>query len=107
MKNLGDLMKKAQMVQTQMNILQTKLEKREFVGESGNGAVKITMTGKGHPVKVEINPAVIDAKDPETLEDLILIALRDSKEKSDDELAREMDRMQTSLGLPKDFKMPF
>ena len=30
MRNIGDLMKKAQMVQSQMNILQAKMEKQEF-----------------------------------------------------------------------------
>ena len=47
MKNIAQLMQKAQQVQTKMNIVQNKLEKHEFVGESGNGAVHITMTGTG------------------------------------------------------------
>ena len=77
MKNIAQLMQKAQQVQTQMNIVQNKLEKQEFVGESGNGAVKITMTGKGYPVKVAIESSVVDKGDIETLEDLVLIALKD------------------------------
>lgn len=107
MKNIGDLMKKAQMVQSQMNILQAKMEKQEFEGVAGNGAVKIVMTGKGYPVKVQINPAVIDKDDTETLEDLILLAVRDSREKSDETLAQEMEKIQSSLGLPAGFKLPF
>ena len=107
MKNIGELMKKAQMVQTQMNILQTKMEKQEFEGTSGNGAVSVLMTGKGVPVKVSIQPSVVDKDDVETLEDLVMIAIMDSKNKADELMAKEMDRMQTSLGLPKDFKMPF
>ena len=69
MKNIAQLMQKAQQVQTQMNIVQNKLEKQEFVGESGNGAVHITMTGKGYPVKVAIEPSVVDKEDVETLEE--------------------------------------
>ncbi len=107
MKNIAQLMQKAQQVQTQMNIVQNKLEKQEFVGESGNGAVKITMTGKGYPVKVAIESSVVDKGDIETLEDLVLIALKDAKSKSDDAMNKEMERMQASLGLPAGFKMPF
>lgn len=107
MKNIAQLMQKAQQVQTQMNIVQNKLEKQEFVGEAANGAVQITMTGKGVPVKVKVESAVVDKDDVETLEDLILIALKDSKDKADDYMAKEMERMQSSLGLPAGFKMPF
>ncbi|MBR5130503.1 MAG: YbaB/EbfC family nucleoid-associated protein [Alphaproteobacteria bacterium] len=105
MKNIGELMKKAQQVQTQMAALQTKMEHLEFTGEAASGAVSVTMTGKGVATAVKINPSVMD--DVETLEDLLLVAINDSKGKSEDFLNSEMERMQASLGLPKDFKMPF
>jgi len=105
MKNIGDLMRKAQQVQTQMGALQTKMEHLEFTGESAGGAVSVTMTGKGVATAVKINPSVLD--DVETLEDLVMIAINDSKGKSEDFLNTEMEKMQASLGLPKDFKMPF
>ncbi len=107
MRNIGDLMKKAQMVQSQMTILQTKLEKMEFEGVAANGAVKVVTTGKHVPMKVTINPSVVDPNDTETLEDLVLIALKDAFIKSESAEATEMERIQTSLGLPANFKMPF
>ncbi len=107
MKNIAQLMQKAQQVQTQMTVVQNKLEKQEFVGEAANGAIAITMTGKGVPVKVSINASVVDKDDVETLEDLILIALKDAKSKADLSMEKEMERMQNSLGLPAGFKMPF
>lgn len=107
MKNIGELMKKAQMVQSQMSILQTKMERQEFTGTAGNGAVSVTMTGKNVPMAVKINPAVVDKEDVETLEDLILLAIRDCHEKAEETMANEMERIQSSLGLPPNFKMPF
>ena len=107
MRNIGELMKKAQMVQSQVNILQTKMEKQEFEGVSGNGAVKVVMTGKGMPTSVSINPSIIDKEDVETLEDLVLLAIRDCREKTDSTMASEMERIQASLGLPAGFKLPF
>lgn len=105
MQNLGQLMQKAQQVQTQMNVLQSKMEKLEFTGESGGGAVRVTMTGKGVAVKVEINDSVLS--DRETLEDLILVAINNAKDQSEEMMAGEMERIQKSLGLPPGFKMPF
>jgi len=107
MRNIGDLMKKAQMVQSQMTILQTKMEKQEFEGEAANGAVKVVVTGKHLPVSVAINPAVVDPQDTETLEDLVLIAMRAAYENVEKSMGSEMERIQSSLGLPAGFKMPF
>lgn len=107
MRNIGDLMKKAQQVQSQMTILQTKMEKQEFEGVSGNGAVKVVTTGKHIPVSISIDSSVVDKSDIETLEDLVLIAMRAAYDKSEDTMAAEMERIQTSLGLPAGFKMPF
>lgn len=105
MKNIGELMKKAQQVQTQVNILQTKMTRQEFTGSAANGAVTVTMTGKGEAVKVHIAPEAV--ADVETLEDLVLVAINDAHVKSDEYQLAEMEKIQSSLGLPPDFKMPF
>ena len=107
MRNIGELMLKAQKVQSQMNILQTKMESQEFEGVAANGAVKIVTTGKGTPVKVSIDKSVVTPDDTETLEDLIMVALGDVRAKIDEYMAQEMERIQNSLGLPPGFKMPF
>lgn len=107
MKNIGELMKKAQQVQAQINILQAKMERLEFTGSAGNGAVEVTMTGKGNAVKVHLDKSVVDANDTETLEDLVLVAINDARTKSDVHQLHEMEKIQDSLGLPPGFKMPF
>ena len=105
MKNIGELMKKAQQVQTQVNILQTKMARQEFTGSAGNGLVSITLTGKGEATKVQIDPSALS--DVETLEDLVLVAINDAHTKSDSYQLSEMEKIQAGLGLPPDFKMPF
>ena len=55
MNNMGDLMKKAQKMQEDMQKAQEEIAKAEVTGESGAGLVKVTMNGrhvvrrKGHP----------------------------------------------------------
>ena len=105
MKNIGELMMKAQKVQSQMTILQTKMEEMTFEGQAGNGLVKVILTGKGYGVKTEIGASALS--DKETLEDLIVVAISDAREKADAYMAGEMEKMQKNLGLPPGFKMPF
>ena len=105
MKNIGELMAKAHQVQSQMTILQTKMAEQEFEGTAANGAVKVVLTGKGNAVKVHVDKSVLT--DAETLEDLLLVAINDSRDRAEDYMNGEMQRMQESLGLPPDFKLPF
>ncbi len=110
MKNImgmAGIMKKAQAAQSQMAALQSKMEMQEFTGTAGNNMVQAVITGKNVPVSIKINPDVVDKNDVETLEDLILVALRAAHENAQAQLASEMARIQESLGLPADFKMPF
>lgn len=105
MKNIGELILKAQKVQSQMTILQSKMEEMTFDGQAGNGLVKLSLTGKGYGVKAQIDDSLL--KDKESLEDLIIVAVSDAREKADAYMAGEMEKMQKNLGLPPGFKMPF
>ena len=105
MKNIGELMAKAHKVQSQMTILQTKMAEQEFEGQAANGAVSVVLTGKGNAVRVHVDKSVLE--DPETLEDLLLVAINDSREKAETYMNTEMKKMQDSLGLPPNFKLPF
>ena len=107
MKNIGELMKKAQQVQTQVNILQTKMGRMEFTGSAANGSVTVTLTGAGEAKKVQLDASVVNPQDVETLEDLVLVAINDARAQSENYQLTEMEKIQASLGLPPDFKMPF
>ncbi len=105
MKNIGELMAKAHQVQSQMTILQSKMEGLEFEGQAGNGLVKVTLTGRGYGVKTKIDDKALS--DKETLEDLVTVAITDARDKAEAYLASEMEKMQKNLGLPPGFKLPF
>ncbi len=49
----------------------------ELVGSSGGGVVRVTATGTGEVLDVAISPEVVDPNDIETLQDLIVAAMRD------------------------------
>ena len=56
MKNLGQMMKQAQQLQTRMAEMQAKLAELEVTGTSGGGMVAVTMTGKGEVKRVKLDP---------------------------------------------------
>ena len=93
MKNLGGLMKQAQQMQAKMQEMQAKLEALEITGESGAGLVRVTLNGKGEMKGVKIDPKLADPADMEMLEDLVVAAHRDAKEKIDTQAAAEMQKI--------------
>ncbi len=107
MKNLGQMMKQAQQMQAKMAEMQAALEQAEVTGQSGGGMVKITMTAKGDPRRVQIDPTLAVPAEIEVLEDLIAAALKDARGKAEAYVAAEMEKVTGGLQLPAGFKLPF
>ena len=107
MMDMVNMVKKAQAVQTQMAAVQNKMENTEFTGTAANGAVEVTMTGKLVPVSVKLDKSVVNPDDIETLEDLIIVAMKNAKEKADDASDKAFEIIKKSLNLPENFELPF
>ena len=107
MKNLSGLMKQAQQMQSKMQEMQAKLESLEMEGVAGAGLVTIALNGKGELRRIKIDPKVADPADVEMLEDLIIAAHRNAKEKIEAATAAEMQKVTGGLQLPPGMKLPF
>jgi len=109
MKNLGNMLKQAQQMQTRMAEMQAKLEATLVDGQAGGGMVKVALTGKGDLKRVSIDPSLMD--DREVLEDLLVAAHADAKQKVEAQMAEEMQKATAGLnlpgGLPGGLKLPF
>jgi DNA-binding YbaB/EbfC family protein len=109
MKNLGNMLKQAQQMQTRMAEMQAKLEATVVDGQAGGGMVKIALSGKGDLKRVTIDPSLMD--DREVLEDLLVAAHADAKQKVEAQMADEMQKATAGLnlpgGLPGGLKLPF
>ena len=107
MKNIGEMMKQVQAMQSRMAEMQAKLEQSTVTGQSGGGMVKVTMTGKGAMTRLEIDPALMKADEKDILEDLIIAAHSDAKAKSEAMMAEQMKDLTGGLPLPPGLKLPF
>jgi nucleoid-associated protein EbfC len=76
--NMQQLMKQAQKMQQQLAAAQEELSQTEVTGHAGGGLVTATMRGSGELTAVTIDPKAVDPDDVETLQDLIVAAVRDA-----------------------------
>jgi DNA-binding YbaB/EbfC family protein len=107
MKNLGNLMKQAQQMQSKMADMQAKMGELEVEGSSGGGMVKLVLTGKGEARRLKIDPSLVTPDDVEVLEDLIVAAYNDARTKSEAMMQAEMSKLTSGLNLPPGMKLPF
>jgi hypothetical protein len=102
--NMQQLMKQAQQMQQQLMAAQAELAQASVQGSAGGGLVTATLTGAGELTDLVIDPKAIDPDDVETLQDLVVAAVRDAKRVAD-ELAQQTmgpvaGGMGGALGLP-------
>jgi len=107
MKNIGQLMKQAQQMQAKMAEMQAQLDHVEMTGASGGGLVEVTLTGKGLMRKIKIDKSLLDPNEGEVLEDLILAAFNEAKQRVEAHVAEEMGKLTGGLQLPGGMKLPF
>ena len=107
MKNLAGLMKQASQMQSKMQEMQATLEAMEIQGVAGAGMVTVTLSGKSELKRVRIDPKLADPAEMEMLEDLILAAHADAKQKIEAVTAEEMQKVTGGMQLPAGMKLPF
>lgn len=107
MKNLGNILKQAQNIQTRMGEVQEELRDLEVEGQSGAGMVKAVLNGKGEMRSLKLDPAIVDKDDVGVLEDLIVAAVNDARTKADAVSQEKMAELTAGLPLPPGMKLPF
>ena len=107
MNNFNNMIKQAQDLQKKMTEAQKKVETLEAEGVSGGGIVKITLNGKNNVTSVNIDEIAIDKNEKEILEDLLLAAFNDAREKIQRKISDEMSSITGGIQLPPGMKLPF
>ena len=78
--DMSALLAQAQQVQQQLMEAQEALAVAEVHGQAGGGLVQVTMRGSGEVIGVAIDPKVADPDDVETLQDLVIGAIKDASQ---------------------------
>lgn len=107
MKNIGQLMKQAQEMQSKMAQMQEEMKNIFVEGHAGGGLVKVTLNGKGEVQKIKIDPSLLKPEEGDMLEDLVMAAFNDAKSKVEERAAEEMSKITGGLKLPGGMSLPF
>ena len=100
MKGMGNMMKQAQKLQSQMMKLQEEMAAKTVETTSGGGMVKVVANGKQQIISIQIEPEVVDPEDVEMLQDLILAAINDALIKSQEMVSAEMSKLTGGMNIP-------
>ncbi len=94
------MLKEAQELQKSLMQAQAELGKVDVKGVSGGGLVEVLMTAHGEVKDLKIKKEAVDPNDVETLEDLILSALRDASGKALAISQEKLGKLTGGKGLP-------
>ncbi len=98
MTDIQQLMQMGQQLQARMAQLREELSAREISASSGGGMVTATVDGKGTVIRIVIDPTVVDPRDVEMLEDVVLAAVTEAQSKAQGQY--EEDMRKAAGGMP-------
>ena len=102
-KMLGNLMKNAGAIRERAEQMKAELERKIVEGESGGGAVRVTMNGKGRVVRIELEPNLLKGlagDDKVIVEELIAAATNNAVDKVQQLMQEEFRKAAGGLDIP-------
>lgn len=107
MRDIMGMMGKVKEMQAKMEKMQEEISALEIEGKSGGGLVVVKLNGKGVMQGVKIDPSLLKEDDIEILEDLIVAAHNDAKERAEAITAEKTRDLTAGLPIPPGMKLPF
>ncbi|MEO9873348.1 MAG: YbaB/EbfC family nucleoid-associated protein [Anderseniella sp.] len=106
MKDIGNMMKQVQEMQTKMADMQARLDEMNVTGQAGAGLVKVTLNGKNLMQSIEVDDSLMKPDEKEILEDLLMAAYNEARAKVDQLVADQMKDVTGGMALPPGFNIP-
>lgn len=102
-KNMAEIIKMAGQAKQTMAKLQEELEHKTVEAESGGGAVRVIMSGKGRIVDLQLDPNLLPAiagDDKQIVEELITSACNAAAEKVQQLMLQTLGQSFTGMDIP-------
>jgi DNA-binding YbaB/EbfC family protein len=96
---LASLVSNARNIGDKMQSLQAELATQRATGRAGGDMVIVVVNGLGQVLNVKLDPALVERKDQEMLEDLLPAAINDALAKSKELHVNAMQAMTGGLDL--------
>ena len=98
------ILDKAKEIEAKMKESQEKIKNIKIEGVSGSNSVKVTLNGDGEMIKIDISSDIIK-EDKSIIEDLVIAAHNNAKEKLKLKTTEEISKATGGFGIPG-FKWP-
>ena len=98
--NMNNLMKQAQQMQKRMLEIQEDLANKTVETTVGGGMITAVANGQQELVSITISPDVVDPSDVEMLEDLIVAAVNEARNKAQELMGDEMSKLTGGIKFP-------
>ncbi len=99
-KGIQELLKQAQRMQKRIKESQEELSNKVIEASSGGGMVKISMNGNQEIISLKIDKEVVNPDDVEMLEDLIIAAIEEARQKVKEMIESEMSGLTGGIKIP-------
>jgi DNA-binding YbaB/EbfC family protein len=106
MPDFTDMLSKAKEMQAKMKAAQDLIKNIEVEGEAGGNLVKVILTGD-YEIKAIIVSEEAKKESGEIINDLIIAAYNNAKEKLKKKSSEELAKATGGLNIPFDLKFPF
>ena len=104
MTDFTKILSKAKELESKMKESQEKIKTIKAEGVSGSNSIKVTLNGDGEMTSIEISKDIMN-EDKTVIEDLIIAAHNNAKEKLKSKTSEEISKVTGGFGIPG-FKWP-
>ena len=98
--DMAKLLRQFQKMQRDMKKIQKEISKEKVTGSSGAGMIEVTMSGKLEVIGMKIEKKLVEEKDVEMLEDLILAAVNKALLKAQQLAKERMGGLAGGMNVP-------
>jgi len=99
-KGFNQILQQAKKMQDRLMKLQEEMADKTVEAQSGGGMVSCVVNGKQEVVSLKISPEVLEEKDNELLEDLIVAAVNEGLDRSREMVQEEMSKGTGGMQMP-------
>ncbi len=102
-KNFAQIMSQAKKIQEKLQKMQEEMGDKTVEAQSGGGMVSCVVNGRQELLSVKISEEILEEKDKELLEDLVVAAVNEGLNRSKEMMQEEMAKITGFGGM----QMPF
>ncbi|MBI4743953.1 MAG: YbaB/EbfC family nucleoid-associated protein [Actinobacteria bacterium] len=98
--DFNKMMKQVQKMQKDMAKAQEELASEKFQASAGGGAVSVAVNGQFEVLEIKIDESLLESKDVEMLQDLIMVAVNEALKQAQDKANQRLGQLTGGLNIP-------